>query len=176
MTTLIWTKDLFDKEEQKGSYMKINENKLTRRYLSGAYRSWNSKVPKDVEIIFVPRYRVAGTKNEIKVFLNKSNISKEDIESALMAAIEFNNRNDQSSLAYLEKDKREKKKSTENYNLNDIMWFAQNIKNAVTVKDIRVKESSPKKTEKNKKQPRKEKNTTNKKSKVRKTKSINIQL
>jgi hypothetical protein len=86
---LRWTQEMADKAREDKIYLRVGGKKVATRVLGSAPRTSWSKVdnPDEANSIFVPKFRITGTEENVVEALSKANISNEEIKEALRAKI-----------------------------------------------------------------------------------------
>ena len=130
-----WTAESSAKARQKGSFLRVGGPLVTKRFLSGAKRSWSSADPAEQNTIFHTGYRITGPVQAVIDALTYANISNADIQQVLNGVITRDNYMGTMAQVYeQELIAREKAKAAkpgvEGYELKNIIWFAVNLKDA----------------------------------------------
>lgn len=115
---------------EKGSFIRVGGNTISRRYLSGAARSWQKD---DSEDIYHTGYRITGTPEDVRTALTYAGVSSSDIDKVLKSSITRHNFETSMKETYNQElakhdDKKGEKPVDNNYSWNDIVFFAKNIK------------------------------------------------
>jgi len=132
-----WTVDAGTKAGAKGAFLRVGGQQVTRRFLSGAKRSWASTDPAENQTVFHTGYRITGTPENIRTALAYAGLGEDQIAQILASVITRDNWQTtmadevQRELALREGLKQAKPAAEGGYGLNDILWFAQNLKSAV---------------------------------------------
>jgi len=131
-----WSAEAAKKAGDKSAFIRVGGTQVTKRFLSGARRSWTSTKPEEQQTIFHTTYRITGTPENVRAALTYAGVSPDQIQQVLDTAITRDNFNTtmaaevQRELAAHEALKRAKP-VTEGYDWPQILWFAQHIKEAV---------------------------------------------
>lgn len=131
-----WTPEAAQKAATKGVFVRVGGTQVTPRYLSGAKRSWKSADPEENRTIFNLTYRITGTPESIRAALGYAGYTPEQIEAAIADSItsenwETDRYQDVVNEITASNEIKEKKPQAEGYELDQILWFAGNLKNAV---------------------------------------------
>lgn len=131
-----WSNDAAAKAAAKGQFLRVGGQSVTRRFLSGAKRSWTNVKPEENQTIFHTGYRITGTPEAVRTALQYAGVSAADIQQVLATAITRDNY--QSTMAQAVNEEmgkhlaaKGKKPVAEGYEWDQVLWFAQNIKTAV---------------------------------------------
>lgn len=132
-----WSVDAGTKAGAKGAFLRVGGQQVTRRFLSGAKRSWASVDPAENQTVFHTGYRITGTPENIRTALNYAGLGADQIAQILASVITRDNwqttmaEEVQRELNLREGLKQAKPAAEGGYGWNDILWFAQNLKSAV---------------------------------------------
>ena len=131
-----WSREAADKAEQKGLFIRVGGATVGKRYLSGAKRSWAHLDPEENQTVYSVENRITGTPENIRVALQYANFSPAEIDKVLAGVITSANYDKEMANkveAELELRNRIKsvKPAVQSYEMPQIVWFAQNLKNAV---------------------------------------------
>jgi hypothetical protein len=131
-----WSADAAKKAGDKGAFLRVGGTQVTRRFLSGAKRSWTSAKPEEQQTIFHTGFRITGTPEAITTALSYAGVPADQIQQVLATSITRDNYN--TTMAQTVQEELQKhaaakqaKPVTEGYDPQQILWFAQNIKTAV---------------------------------------------
>ncbi|CAH6420787.1 Hypothetical protein HVR_LOCUS1291 [uncultured virus] len=131
-----WSVDAANKAGAKGAFLRVGGPQVTRRFLSGAKRSWASADPLENQTVFSTQYRITGTPDNIRTALTYAGIGVDQINQILAAAITRDNfattmkgTVDQELEAHAAL--KGAKPAVQGYDWPQILWFAQNLKSAV---------------------------------------------
>jgi alkylhydroperoxidase/carboxymuconolactone decarboxylase family protein YurZ len=132
-----WSRDAAQKAQAKGAFLRVGGNQVSRRFLSGAKRSWaNVANPDEHDTIFHTGYRITGTPTNVRIALESAGVTADEIAQIMATAITRDNWNTTMAAQYeAEINARNALKTatpvTEGYEWPQILWFAQNLKSAV---------------------------------------------
>lgn len=131
-----WNTDAADTARAKGAFLRVGGNQVTRRYLSGADRSWNSENPEENQTIFHTGYRITGTPDSIRTALQYAQLSPEEIDNVIATAITRDNYASTKAQEVEEEIKahsqaKQAKPVEEGYGFKEILWFGERIDTAV---------------------------------------------
>ena len=131
-----WSADAAGKAGAKGAFIRVGGPQVTRRFLSGAGRSWASVKPEENRTVFHVGYRITGTPEAVQTALTYAGVNAGDIHQVLATAISRDNyQTTKAAEVAQELAARDAlkgaKPATEGYDWDQIMWFAQNLKSAV---------------------------------------------
>lgn len=148
---LKYSAEAAEKARQKGQFLRVGGKAVTKRYLSGAGRSWaRTTEPDEYNTIFVPGFRITGTPAHIQEALESANYGLDQIQQAFNTAITRDNWNNTMAGAYEAEIESRKalqtaKPAVEGYDWPQIKWFAQHRKEAVIASkgEQRAATSSP---------------------------------
>lgn len=131
-----WTQDAAQKAADKGLFLRVGGPQVTRRFLSGAKRSWASADENENRAIFHPTYRITGTPEAVRTALQYAGLDAAAIQNVLATAITGDNYDKAGAQAYNAEIARHEelkgnKQPTEGYDFGQILWFGKNIKSAV---------------------------------------------
>lgn len=133
---LKWSVSAAEKAAQKGAFIRVGGHQVTRRFLSGAKRSWTNPDPAEHNTIFQTDYRITGTPENIRLALESASVPADTIAQVIASSITRDNWNTTMAGVYENEIRsRDALKGTkpvaEGYEWPQILWFAQNIKSAV---------------------------------------------
>jgi hypothetical protein len=131
-----WSTDAMAKAGAKGAFLRVGGAQVSRRFLSGATRSWKSLDPAENTTIFHTGYRITGTPEAVQIALRYAGIPENTIAEVLATSITRDNFGTTMSEEYAKEIQKhnlakQAKPVTEFYQWEQIMWFADNIKSAV---------------------------------------------
>lgn len=131
-----WNADAATKAGAKGAFLRVGGQQVTRRFLSGAKRSWASADPAENQTVFHTGYRITGTPENIRIALTYAGVGADQINQVLASAITRDNwQTTMTAEVAKELANREglkgAKPAAEAYEWDQILWFAQNLKTAV---------------------------------------------
>ena len=131
-----WSPDAANKAAARGSFLRVGGQSVTRRFLSGAKRSWASANPAENQTVFHTVYRITGTPENIRIALHYAGVSDQEIDNILATTITSTNWNNtmaqdvENEIARRNALKQDKP-TQPGYTLDQILWFYQNLKTAV---------------------------------------------
>jgi hypothetical protein len=132
-----WSLEAANRARQKGSFIRVGGQGTTRRFLSGAKRSWASTDPAENRTVFHTGYRITGTPENINIALTYAGVAADQINQVLASVITSENWNTTMAdevakeLALRDGLKEAKPATDGGYSWEQIMWFAQNLKTAI---------------------------------------------
>jgi hypothetical protein len=131
-----WTADSATKARAKGAFVRVGGPQLSRRFLSGANRSWAKPNPEEYNTIFHTGYRITGTPEAVQTALAYAGVPASDIQQVLATSITRNNFDTTMAAAVKQElaehtAVKQTKPTTEGYEWEQVLWFAQNVKTAV---------------------------------------------
>jgi hypothetical protein len=131
-----WSADAAEKARQKGAFLRVGGAQVSRRFLSGARRSWGSTKPEENQTIFHTGFRITGTPDAVSMALQYAGVSAQQIQEVLQTSI--NRDNFATTMADTVRQEleahaaaKQAKPVAEGYEWDQILWFGQNIKTAV---------------------------------------------
>lgn len=131
-----WSAEAAKKAGDKGAFLRVGGTSVSRRFLSGAKRSWTSAKPEENQTVFHTGFRITGTPEAIRTALTYAGIPADQIQAVLASAITRDNFNT-TMAAEVAKElaahnaAKQAKPVAEGYEWAQILWFGQNIKSAV---------------------------------------------
>jgi hypothetical protein len=133
-----WSAQNAQKAAENNAFIRVGGDKtVTRRFLSGAERSWQKlNDPREANTVFSLEYRITGTPEDIRRALQLAGVTQQDIQAVLANAVTRDNYKTTKANEYnmeTDRHKASKESKSENggqYDLKQILWFAQNLKNA----------------------------------------------
>lgn len=131
-----WSQGAAQKALEKGLFLRVGGPQVTRRFLSGAKRSWASTKPEENQTIFHTEYRITGTPEAVRTALQYAGVDAATINAVLATAISSANYTTTAADLYNQEiaqhnATRGNKPQTEGYEFEQILWFGKNIKSAV---------------------------------------------
>ena len=131
-----WSPDAANKAGAKGSFLRVGGPQVTRRFLSGAKRSWASAKPEENQTIFHVGYRITGTPQAVRSALQYAGVDEATIQKVLATAITGANYQTTYADEYeaelgRHNANKDTKQPTEGYDFEQVLWFGKNIKSAV---------------------------------------------
>lgn len=131
-----WSAEAMQKAAASHSFIRVGGDKLKRNLLSGAKRMWARTTPEDYRTVFSLDYRIAGTPEAIRTALQYANVAPDQIEAVLANAITKDNAATTKAADYINElnaivAAKGTKAAPDGYEFGQIVWFGQNLKNAV---------------------------------------------
>jgi len=128
-----WTREAAEKAALKSAFLRVGGTSVTRRYLSGAERSWAK--PAEAGTIFNIAYRITGSVEAVKAALSYANFNDDQIADAVADSINSTNYDGKRAQEYQRELaahalQRKDKPQTEGYEWGQVLWFGQNVKSA----------------------------------------------
>lgn len=137
---LKWSREAAQKAADKGAFIRVGGQgaQVTKRFLSGAQRAWNSNDPNDQNSIYNVEYRITGTPESVAAALRLAGYDENAITQIVNNSINRYNVGDAKRDEFLQEIERasalrqsQKASATAGYTWLQLTWFAQNIKSAV---------------------------------------------
>lgn len=130
-----WTTEAATAAAEKGSFLRVGGDTVTRRTLSGAKKSWARDKPEENRSIFLLEHRITGTPENVRTALQYAGFSEDEINRAIANAITAENYQTTKAADYDAElaryaATRRTKPAVEGYDYEQILWFGQNIKSA----------------------------------------------
>jgi len=82
-----WSRTAAGNASKLGGYVRVGGQSATRRFLSGARKSWASTDPNENRTIFLPDYRISGTPENVRTALQYAQEDPAQIENSIRNAI-----------------------------------------------------------------------------------------
>jgi hypothetical protein len=130
-----WSIEAADKAKKKGAFIRVGGKQVTRRFLSGALRSWGNEDENENRTIFHTGYRITGTPEAVTYALRQAGYDDQTIQEVLDTSITKENYDDQMLRDYQEEldnyslIKKEGQNQSASYSFEDIKQLAQLVKN-----------------------------------------------
>lgn len=131
-----WTREAAGKAALKSAFLRVGGAQVSRRFLSGAKRSWTSAKPEENQTIFHTGFRITGTPEAVRQALIYAGENAESINQVLATSITSQNFQTSMAQAYNQEIQahallKGKKPVAPGYEWNQILWFAKELKTAV---------------------------------------------
>lgn len=133
-----WSQAAADAAAAKGAFIRVGKGKVTRRYLSGFARTWESSDTNEHRTIFSLDARITGLPEDVRAALKYANVVDENIDAIIANAITKDNyqttkKQDFDDELAARNSLKETKPSVAGYEWPQIVWFATNIKSATVI-------------------------------------------
>lgn len=144
-----WSVEDAERQAARRSFLRVgpirrtkqgaNANAKPVRSLSGAVKkSWSSADPDELNTIFNVQYRITGTPENVRLALQYANVPAQEIERVIADSITANNYRTTKALEYQQElaayqGRARAEPSQPGYNINELLWFAQNLPAAYSV-------------------------------------------
>lgn len=136
----LWTADKQQKAGKDHYFINVGKgDKVTKRYITGAKAKWDSPDPTVNSLIYHTGYRISGLPQDVRLALKYAKESDDTIDQVLATSLTKDNYQTTMASVYQEemaayKASQGTKPSSKGYEWVQILWFADNIKNAVIAK------------------------------------------
>lgn len=130
---LRWNQKLANKAKQGNYFLRVGGKKApTKRYISGAERSWKSSKPEESSSIFSLETRLTGTPSNVTEALRYAGFDANQINDLLASAITSSNYNTSMDAFYkAEKSshdsEKKEQKTTTGLELENLEWLVKNL-------------------------------------------------